>query len=134
MKQGGLCMNKKNIIIIIGVIAVIIAGGAWWMSSKKSEPVVVFKDNITFQLGQTSFESDPPETTALPPITTDSIIDASKSSYDEVSFNKIGCGNAPMTMEYRFIAADELGDGTGTLYARKGDVCKTFEFPYVVVE
>lgn len=128
---------SKNTKIGLGIGAVVVVGliAFWALQNKeKPEPEIVFKKDITFKIGQTSYESEDTDTSSDMFITPESIIIEDESKYDQISFNKIGCGNEPMTMEYRFVEATEVGKGSSELYAKLGDVCKTFTFNYTVVE
>ncbi len=130
-------MKKKQVQTIAIVIAVALVGIGFWFTwqrvNPKPEPKLVFKDNITFKVGQKSFE-DEGETPdpALPTITVASIIDIQASDYDEASFNKVPCGNEPQDMMFRFVDTGDVGSYEGTVYAAKGNVCKTYTFNYKV--
>ncbi|WZU02291.1 hypothetical protein MGH68_04575 [Erysipelothrix sp. D19-032] len=55
-------MKKKQVQTIAIVIAVALVGIGFWFTwqrvNPKPEPKLVFKDNITFKVGQKSFEDE----------------------------------------------------------------------------
>ena len=125
--------------IALIVLLVLVGAGSWFTlhainePKTKHEPILVFKDDITFKIGQLSFEEeDMPNDPERPTITVESILKPDVSDYDVASFNKVPCGDQPQDMMFRFIDTAEEGSYEGTIYAAKDNVCKTYTFNYRV--
>ncbi|CAM4254552.1 hypothetical protein H9L01_07235 [Erysipelothrix inopinata] len=136
-------MNKK--IIIVLALVVVIGGGfmaAKVLSNndkKSDKPKITFKENIVFIKNQKSFsevdENNEVIVENLPVILPNDIIIEKESHYDEISFNKIGTKDTPMTLEFNFIDTSSVGENfTGTLYVRLKDTVEEVPFTYSVIE
>ncbi len=128
-------LTKRNKGIVIGIAVVILIAVFFVVSALNNKeaprPVLVFKDNIIFEYGQTILEDALPE--GLDLIEIEDLIDKEASTYDEVSFQVIAAEGEYVDTMFREIPTLEVGDGFEVpVYARLGDVITEFELKYVV--
>lgn len=128
-------LTKRNKGIVIGIAVVILIAVFFVVSALNNKeapsPVLVFKDNIIFEYGQTNLEDALPEGFDL--IEIEDLIDKEASTYDEVSFQVIAAEGEYVDAMFREIPTLEVGDGFEVpVYARLGDVVEEFELVYSV--